>query len=341
MVTFSELLNAQPGKLKDSADAWDLWSKAVDDHAQRLDAVHTKMSTNWSGTASHDARTLVADAHLRASSSATALTRVTTVLNSAYTSFSQAHNDLLTAGNQAIATGFAVTQDGQVIDPNNLIGRATGDKKTQLTQTKTDLQKRIDKAVRDATTADGQVASTLRSLMPSGGTKLAGGGGGGGGGAPSFHSVGTPLRHHVNYGANGDMPWPANAESNARNPHAQTALAFAHSHLGDPYHFGATGPKEFDCSGLTLKAYQAAGVNLPRTAAEQWAAGPRIPNGQEQPGDLVFFTEGTSTVQHVGIVVDPVAGTMVAAPHTGSYVKMESYKTFPGGYLGFTRPGMP
>ena len=338
MVTFSQLLNAQPGKLKDSADAWNKWSSAVDDHAQRLDAVHTKVSTNWSSDASHDARVLIADAHLRASASATALGRVTAVLNSAYTSFSQAHNDLLTAGNEAVGMGFAVTQDGQVTDPNNLIGRATGQKKTQLTQARTDLQNRIDKAVRDANTADDQVAATLRGLMPSGGTRLAGGGGGRG---PSFRSTGTPLRHHVKYGANGDLPWPADAASNARNPHARTALEFAHAHLGDPYQWGATGPDRFDCSGLTLKAYQSAGVNLPRTAAEQWAAGPRIPDGQEQAGDLVFFTEGTSTVQHVGIVVDPAKGTMVAAPHTGSYVQVQSYKNFSGGYLGFTRPGMP
>jgi cell wall-associated NlpC family hydrolase len=334
MVTYNELLNARPDKLKDSADAWNKWSLAVSDHADQLAAVHDNVSTNWSGFASDQARSYVSHAHLRASASATTLAQVEKALNAAYTKFAQAHNDLISAGGQATAIGFSVTQDGQVTDPNDLIGTATGDHKTQLSQAKTSLQGFINTAVQNATAADGEVAATLRSLMP-------GGDYGDGGGGTDLAGGGAPLTSPVDYASTGDMQMPANALSNAPNPRARAVLDYASHQLGDPYVWGAAGPNAFDCSGLAQQAYQQIGVNLPHNAAAQWAQGPRIPNGQEQPGDLVFFTEGTGSVQHVGIVLDPAKGTMIVAPHTGSYVKIESYKTFPGGYLGFTRPGMP
>jgi cell wall-associated NlpC family hydrolase len=332
MVTFSQLLNAQPGKLKDSADAWDKWSAAVDDHANRLVAAHDKVSTKWDGAASEQARTLVADAHLQASASSKALSQVKTVLNSAFTKFSQAHNDLISATDQAVNAGFSVTGEGQVTDPDNVIGRATANQRAQLSQTKTNIQDRISKAVRDATAADGQAAAALRGVMPGaprfvnggGDTELAdfSSGGGGSGG-----------------GSGGGLPMPPNALSNAPNPRARTVLAYAFAQKGDRYVYGAAGPTTFDCSGLALRAYETIGVHLPHSAELQWAQGPRIPDGQEQPGDLVFFTEGTGRVRHVGIVEDPVKGTMIVAPHTGSHVQIQSYKNFPGGYLGFTRPG--
>jgi cell wall-associated NlpC family hydrolase len=337
MVTYNELLNARPDKLKDSADAWNKWSLAVSDHADQLAAVHNNVTTNWSGFAADQAKSYVAHAHLRASSTAATLAQVEKALNAAYTKFAQAHNDLISAGNQAVNVGFSVTDDGQVTDPNNLIGTATGDRKTQLSQAKTSIQGSIDTAVKNATAADGEVAATLRSLMPGGGFSPDDSGGG----TDLAGGHGTPLTSHVDYPSTGDMQMPPNALSNAPNPQARAVLQYASAQLGDPYVFGTAGPNTFDCSGLSQQAYKAIGVDLPHNAAAQWAQGPRIPDGQEQPGDLVFFTEGKGSVQHVGIVLDPKAGTMIAAPHTGSYVKIESYKTFPGGYLGFTRPGMP
>jgi cell wall-associated NlpC family hydrolase len=42
-------------------------------------------------------------------------------------------------------------------------------------------------------------------------------------------------------------------------------VAYAKSKLGAPYAWGANGPNQFDCSGLTQAAYAEAGVRLPRT----------------------------------------------------------------------------
>jgi cell wall-associated NlpC family hydrolase len=96
------------------------------------------------------------------------------------------------------------------------------------------------------------------------------------------------------------------------------ALTWAFSELGKQYVWGATGPGTFDCSGLTQFVWKAAGVSIPRVAADQdqWAV--PVPLSQLLPGDLVFF--GTTDIHHVGIYIGD--GLMVNAPHTGTVVQV-------------------
>ena len=54
-------------------------------------------------------------------------------------------------------------------------------------------------------------------------------------------------------------------------------MNYAEAQLGKPYLWGATGPDAFDCSGLVMMAYRAAGVNIPRTSEAQWKKLPRVP----------------------------------------------------------------
>jgi cell wall-associated NlpC family hydrolase len=127
---------------------------------------------------------------------------------------------------------------------------------------------------------------------------------------------------------------------------AGTILAFAEAQLGKPYVYGATGPDAFDCSGLVMTAYRAAGIVIPRTAAAQWAYGTQIPASQVQPGDLVFFAgaDGTPAAPgHVGIVLNPAKHTMIDAYAAGYPVEEDTYglPTSKGGLspvVGFTRP---
>ena len=123
-------------------------------------------------------------------------------------------------------------------------------------------------------------------------------------------------------------------------------LAYAEAQLGKPYIFGAAGPDAFDCSGLAMMAYRAAGITIPRTSQAQWAYGRQVPASQVQPGDLVFFSgaDGTPAAPgHVGIVLDPAARTMINA-YTGAFpVEVDTYglPTSKGGLspvVGFTRP---
>jgi cell wall-associated NlpC family hydrolase len=116
---------------------------------------------------------------------------------------------------------------------------------------------------------------------------------------------------------------------------AAAVILYAVEQLGKPYLWGGTGPGAFDCSGLAMMAYRAAGLAIPRTSQEQWAAGPSVPPGQEKPGDLVFFAGSDGTVQepgHVGIVLG--GGLMIDAPYTGADVRVDEI----AGAVGFTRP---
>ncbi|MFI9836343.1 C40 family peptidase [Nonomuraea sp. NPDC051941] len=111
-------------------------------------------------------------------------------------------------------------------------------------------------------------------------------------------------------------------------------LAYAHAQLGKPYLWGAEGPAAFDCSGLTMRAYQAAGISIPRVAADQWRHGPPISRGQEQPGDLAFFRMEADGPGHVGLVIGN--GRMIHAPNRRTVVKIDTYQR--GDLIGFTRP---
>ena len=71
---------------------------------------------------------------------------------------------------------------------------------------------------------------------------------------------------------------------------ALDAVNFALSQVGLPYVWGAVGPESYDCSGLTWRAYEQAGVTLPRVSADQHASGGTpVAIADLLPGDLVFF----------------------------------------------------
>lgn len=123
---------------------------------------------------------------------------------------------------------------------------------------------------------------------------------------------------------------PAAASTDAPNSRAAAAVSYAYSKLGSPYVWGATGPNAFDCSGLTLAAYRAAGVSLPRTTYSQIDAGRRVARSELRPGDLVFFYSGIS---HVGIYIGN--GQMIHAPNPSAPVRVAPLDEMP--YAGATR----
>lgn len=110
------------------------------------------------------------------------------------------------------------------------------------------------------------------------------------------------------------------------------AVAFAKAQIGKPYVFGATGPGSYDCSGLTLAAWQAAGVQLDRTSQAQFSDGVPVSSGDLEPGDLVFFYG--SPPDHVGIYVGN--GVVIHAPHPGESVQYAQLSSMP--YSGARRP---
>ena len=105
--------------------------------------------------------------------------------------------------------------------------------------------------------------------------------------------------------------------ANGVSGRAGTALKYALKQIGDRYVFGAAGLVTWDCSGLTMRAYQSAGVSLPHSSAAQSRMGKKVPLNQLKPGDLLFYGR---PVSHVGIYLG--GGKMVHAPRSGSRVKV-------------------
>ncbi|MDT0543909.1 MULTISPECIES: NlpC/P60 family protein [Streptomyces] len=112
---------------------------------------------------------------------------------------------------------------------------------------------------------------------------------------------------------------------------AARAVSYAYGALGKPYVWGATGPRGYDCSGLTQAAWRAAGVALPRTTYTQINAGRRVSRTELAPGDLVFFYSGVS---HVGLYIG--GGRMIHAPRPGAPVRVAPIDQMP--FSGATRP---
>lgn len=101
------------------------------------------------------------------------------------------------------------------------------------------------------------------------------------------------------------------------------AIAYAKAQLGEPYKWGGEGPSSWDCSGLVMKAWGAAGVSFPHSASAQFTRSQRISVGSIQPGDLVFWSKGSArSIYHVAIYLG--GGKMIHAPRPGRNVEIVS-----------------
>lgn len=102
------------------------------------------------------------------------------------------------------------------------------------------------------------------------------------------------------------------------------AVGAALSKLGSPYGWGATGPNQFDCSGLMVWAYQQQGKSIPRTSQAQLAGGTPVSRADLQPGDIVGYYPG---VTHVGMYIGN--GQLVHASDYGIPVQVVSVDSMP------------
>jgi peptidoglycan DL-endopeptidase CwlO len=97
---------------------------------------------------------------------------------------------------------------------------------------------------------------------------------------------------------------------------AGVAVRYAYNAVGRPYVWAGEGPGGYDCSGLTLASWRAAGRSLPHNAAMQWNVVARISRSQLMPGDLVFY----SGLGHVALYVG--SGRIIHSPTFGQTVKL-------------------
>jgi cell wall-associated NlpC family hydrolase len=132
------------------------------------------------------------------------------------------------------------------------------------------------------------------------------------------------------------------AGSATGNAPGMQAFAAAKSQIGVPYVWGGESPRSgFDCSGLTQWSWAQAGISIPRTASEQYAALPHVSLTALQPGDLLFYynLDGDDQVDHV--VMYGGSGpygdqTTIAADETGTTIQLQPAFTY--GLIGAARP---
>ncbi|MBO0816762.1 MAG: C40 family peptidase, partial [Actinobacteria bacterium] len=117
---------------------------------------------------------------------------------------------------------------------------------------------------------------------------------------------------------NVQLPTTQAATSGGQGGGTSRLMAAIQPWMGVPYVFGGTSKSGVDCSGFTQAVFRELGVSIPRVAQAQYDATRRVSLGQEQVGDMVFFS-GTynagTPVTHVGIVIDPSSKQMA---HCGS-----------------------
>ena len=106
---------------------------------------------------------------------------------------------------------------------------------------------------------------------------------------------------------------------------AARAIAYARDQLGKPYVWAADGPDSFDCSGLTMRAWERGGVSLPHYSVAQYEQSRQVALADLRPGDLVFFGSDKTdpgSIYHVGLYIG--GGEMIEAPYTGENVRISS-----------------
>ncbi|MFD0741327.1 C40 family peptidase [Phytohabitans flavus] len=136
------------------------------------------------------------------------------------------------------------------------------------------------------------------------------------------------------YGSNGGIgelrpaPCPVQYDGSA----GTKAAKFACAQIGKSYVFGSEGPNSYDCSGLTMQAWAAAGVGLPHNAARQRGTVPSVSRSNLKVGDLVFYY---SDLHHVGIYVG--GGYIVDASKPGVPIRMRTINAAP--IHSYGRPG--
>jgi len=153
--------------------------------------------------------------------------------------------------------------------------------------------------------------AAARRAAQHGGHHTTGGGGGGGGG----------------FGGGGQ----------GTTAGAAAAIAFARAAIGDPYQWGGAGPNTYDCSGLTMRAWQAGGVNLAHWTVAQFEETTPVSEASARPGDLVFYAYNLNdfrTIHHVALYLG--GGLMIEAPFTGAFVRISTVDR--PDLFGFGRP---
>lgn len=115
--------------------------------------------------------------------------------------------------------------------------------------------------------------------------------------------VGQQTRGALNGGAvsTGGASAPAASSSSSSS---SSIVSAARSAIGTPYSWGGSSLGGMDCSGLVNYAYQAAGIDVPRTSSQIANGGRWISQSQAQPGDIVAWSGHVAIYAGNGQIID-------------------------------------
>lgn len=112
-------------------------------------------------------------------------------------------------------------------------------------------------------------------------------------------------------------PTPAAAQTtaNAFSAIGTNIVASGMKYLGTPYLYGAdpSQTRSFDCSSFTFRAFTENGINLPRTANDQYSLGKAVALEEALPGDLIFFRDSVHPNQAGHVAIYMGSGRMLHA----------------------------
>ena len=119
----------------------------------------------------------------------------------------------------------------------------------------------------------------------------------------------------------------ASAPSVAASGTRQGIVSYALQFVGNPYVYGGTSlTNGTDCSGFTQSVYRDCGISIPRDSRSQAAAGNEISVSAVQPGDLLFYSNG-STINHVALYIGNGQVVHASNPSSGIKISNMSYRT--------------
>lgn len=109
----------------------------------------------------------------------------------------------------------------------------------------------------------------------------------------------------------------------ASGSNVEKAISYARAQLGEKYVWGGAGPSSWDCSGLTMRAWQSAGVSMSHYAGSQYTQFTKVPVSKIKRGDLLFWSNGSAgSIYHVAMYLG--GGQMIHAPRPGRSVEIVS-----------------
>lgn len=105
-------------------------------------------------------------------------------------------------------------------------------------------------------------------------------------------------------------------------------VEYAKQYLGNPYVWGGTSlTKGADCSGFVLSIYKKYGISLPHSSSAQAGKGTKISMDEAKPGDLIFYGNGSGSINHVAIYIGGGQVIHASSPRTGIKISKYNYRS--------------